>query len=182
MLITAAIALGIAALIIWLVLRPIRTPTYDLTDVTISKFLYFPTANQTLDVTANYTIVTYNGNGKIGIKYESIGVDTSYQGQVFNQQNIPGFYQGHRKTVTIPGNFTTTGFSMEPAKGALLQTDIANQNVPLLIRVNVKARLKVGALSTPTFNVHVNCDVRIQPPTPTPSQPATVISKSCKRV
>jgi hypothetical protein len=180
MLITAAIALGIAALIIWLVLRPIHTPTYDLSDVTISTFSYTPTPNPTLDAAANFTIVSYNGNGKIGIKYNSIGVDTSYQGQVFSQQTIPGFYHGHRTNATITGHFTTTGFSMDPAKGALLQTDIGNQNVPLLIRVNLKAQLKVGALTTPTFNVHVNCDVGIRPPTST--QPAAMLSKSCKRV
>lgn len=180
MLITAVIALGIAALILWLVLRPIHTPTYDLSEVTISRFLYTPTPSPKLDAAANYTIVSYNGNGKIGIKYSSIGVDTSYQGVVFNHQTIPGFYHGHRKNVTISGNFTATGFSMDSAKGALLQTDIQNQNVPLLIRVNVKARLKVGALTTPAFNVHVNCNVGIRPLTST--QPAAVLSKSCKRV
>jgi len=161
-------------------------PTYDLTNVTISKLAYSPTPNHTLDAAATYTILTYNGNGKIGIKYDTIGVDTSYQGQVFNHQNIPGFYHGHRANVSIPGNFTTAGFSMDPAKGVLLQADIAKQDVPLLIRVNVKARLKVGALTTPAFNVHVNCDIGIKPPTPavgtTPAQPAAVLSKSCKRV
>lgn len=182
-LITAAIVLGIAALIIWLMVRPIHTPTYDLHDVAISNLEY---TSHTLDAAATYTIVSYNGNRKIAIKYNSIGIDTSYRGQVFYHQVIPGFTHGHRSSVTIPGNFTVSEFPLNSLNGPLLEADIAKQDVVMLIRVNVKARLKVGTLTTPTFSVHVNCEVGIRPPIPasgsTPAQPAVVLRKTCKRV
>lgn len=180
MLITAAIGLGLAALIIWLVLRPIRTPTFEMNSITISRLVYTPTPNRTLDAAASYTVLTYNGNGKIGIKYESIGVDSSYQGQVFHHQDIPGFYHGKRQNATIAGNFSVTGYTLDPVRGAALQAEVAAQDVTLLIRVNVKAKLKIGAIYTPSFNVHVNCDVGIRPPSPTAA--AIVLRKSCKRV
>ncbi|KAG0578410.1 hypothetical protein M758_4G018500 [Ceratodon purpureus] len=179
MLITAAIGLGIAALIIWLVLRPIHMPTYDVRDVRITKFDY--TASK-LNAAATYTVVAYNGNGKIGIKYDNINIDTSYQGQVFDHTVINAFYHGHRENKTLPMSFTTpaTGFALDATKGTLLQADIVAQRVPLLMRVDVPARLKIGAITTPRFNVHVNCDVVIKPATAT--TPVQVLSQSCRKV
>jgi hypothetical protein len=124
--------------------------------------------------------VAYNGNAKIGIKYDSISIDTSYLGQVFDHAVIPGFYHGHRQNKTLPVSFTTTGFPLTATNGALLETNIQAQSVPLLMRVDVTARLKIGAITTASFKVHVNCDVVIKPPAAT--TPAQVLQQSCRRV
>jgi subtilase family serine protease len=175
----AAIGLGVAALVIWLVLRPIHTPIYNIRDVNVSKFAYSPSSHA-LDAAASYTVVAYNGNAKIGIKYDSISIDTSYLGQVFDHAVIPGFYHGHRQNKTLPVSFTTTGFPLTATNGALLETNIQAQSVPLLMRVDVTARLKIGAITTASFKVHVNCDVVIKPPAAT--TPAQVLQQSCRRV
>ncbi|KAG0589183.1 hypothetical protein KC19_1G002000 [Ceratodon purpureus] len=174
MLITAAIGLGIAALIIWLVLRPIHIPTYQLQDVTFSQFLYTP-ASHTLDATYAYTIVADNPNGKIGIQYDYINIDSSYMGHVLTPStSIPGFYHGHRNVTKIPVKFATTGFELNAVEGEALKEQMTTgSNVTLVMHVDVRAQLKIGVVRTPSYTVHVICDVNIKPPVRV-GAPATV--------
>lgn len=180
-LITAAIGVGVAALILWLVLRPIHTPTYTVGNVAVSKLDYNANSHA-LDAAATYDIFAYNGNGKIGIQYDSITIYTSYNGVTFDQGAIPGFYQGHRENKTVPVSFATPadGFALDPSNSALLQTSLAAQDVPLLMHVDVAARLKIGLIKTPRFHVHVNCNVNIKPPTST--SPAQILKQSCTKI
>ncbi|XP_024374458.1 NDR1/HIN1-like protein 1 [Physcomitrium patens] len=180
MLITAAIVLGITALIIWLVLRPVHMPRYNIQDVNVVRFAY-NSVPRTLDSEVRYVVNANNPNGKIGIRYETITIDTVYMTQNLNQHSIPGFYHGHRNVTLKPASFSTTGLPLDPGTGAILEGHIATGDVPLVMRVRVKFNLKIGAITTPTFTVKVNCNVHIKPPIGT--TPASVLgSPTCKRV
>jgi hypothetical protein len=179
LLITMILVLGLAALIIWLVLRPIYAPDYSLVDAEINTLSYSTTTNS-LDANFLYTINATNRNAKIGFKYDVINLDTSYSGADFGKSSIPGFYNGHQNTTTISSSFNVTGFALTPTLGTSFLNDVKNSSIPLQLRVSVKARIKVGLLTTFPFWVHANCDGRVSPPTATGS--GKLLSKSCKIV
>lgn len=178
-LITAVIGLGVAALIIWLVLRPIHTPSYEVRDATFSQFRYHPTSH-TLDAAFAYTVVADNPNRKIGVRYDSINIDTAYMGQTLTPSTtIPGFYHGHRNVTKIPVKFSTTGFELDTAAGDTLNDQLTTgSTVTLAMRVDVQAQLKIGIVRTPWYTVHVNCDVNIKPPVEAGASAAV----ACKKV
>lgn len=179
LLITMILVLGVATLIVWLVLRPIYAPDYSLVDAEINTLSYSTTSNS-LDANFLYTINATNRNAKIGFKYDVINLDTSYSGADFGQSSIPGFYNGHRNTTTISSSFNVTGFALTPTLGTSFLNDVKNSSIPLQLRVSVKARIKVGLLTTFPFWVHANCDGRVSPPTATGS--GKLLSKSCSIV
>nr|XP_024391469.1 NDR1/HIN1-like protein 3 [Physcomitrium patens]PNR43333.1 hypothetical protein PHYPA_015713 [Physcomitrium patens] len=181
MLITAAIVLGITALILWLVLRPIHTPKYDVEDFRVGAFVYNPTP-RSLDSQVSFIIKADNPNGKIGIKYESVDIDTQYQSQFLGTTPVAaGYYHGHRNITRFPVTIATKGLILDPTTGATLQGHIATGDIPLLLHVRARFNLKIGAITTPSYTVKVNCDVNIKPPTATTS--ATVLrAPTCKKV
>lgn len=165
---------GIAILVLWLVLKPIHLPKYSLNDVDIVNFSVEPN-NSTLDADFIYNITADNPNKKIGIKYDYIDLVTSYNGQDFGQSSIPGFYQGHRNTTVLTSELKVQDFQLQQSSASALQSQIQANSVPLHVRANARAHVKIGKYTSHGFKVRVDCDVDLAV-TPT----ARLISKSCK--
>lgn len=183
-LVAVVVILGITALVLWLVLRPIHAPTYSINDIQIKTFSVGSsnsTANNattTLSADLLYNITATNPNKHIGIKYDKINIATSYDGEVFAQNTVPSFYSGHQNVTTIVSEFNVTNFALSSTAGSALVTAVQSNSVPLHTRADAKVRVKIGSYTSFAVWVHVDCDVSIKPPSGSTS--ASVISKSCK--
>ncbi|XP_022717939.1 protein NDR1-like [Durio zibethinus] len=103
---TSILTLGLAALSIWLYLRT-SNPKCSI------QTLYLPsldrTLNLTTDPTLNLTLRLDNPNQAKGIKYDPLIVtvyDFPNKSSVIGNILMPGFYQGHKKKATKPGQGT----------------------------------------------------------------------------
>lgn len=183
----ALVMLGIAALVLWLVLRPIEAPKYSLDSLDLKTFSVnkmSSSSSSTLDANFVYTVTATNPNRKIGIKYDEIAIDTSYNGVVFGHSSVPSFYQGHRNTTTFTSEFDVRnvalgsgGQSGSNNNLSSLTTDYQKGSVALHTHANAKLRVKIGAYTSFAVWVHVDCDVVVATSS---SSPATVTSKTCK--
>ena len=172
------ILVGITILVLWLVLRPVHLPKYSLNDVDITNFSVVPNSAKTgynLNSNIVYNITAENPNHKIGIKYDYINLQTSYDGQVFAQSSIPEFYQGHRNTTVLSSAVTVTDFPLQSGTNvAALQS--SENNLPLKFQATAKVHVRIGKYTSPGFKVRVDCDVNVN----VAVTPAQLLSKSCK--
>lgn len=176
------VALGIFALVFWLVVRP-KTPHYDVEDVKLSGLSITPNGDLSsglgfqLDATTSYTVQARNPNKHIGIYYDTININVESEGVTIGKGSVAGFYQGHQNTTTISGQLKPDNLPLSSAVATALQTAQKNGNIPLYVTVDVRVRVKVGSLKTPHFWVHVRCNVNVNPLKTSGSQ---ILSKSCK--
>lgn len=169
--------LGVAALITWLVLRPVHAPRYSIEDLQMKTFSV--TAENALDVDAVYRIRAENPNGKLGFEYGVIDMETSYDGHVFGRSAIAAFSQGHRNVTSLTSQVVVKNFAFVPASvGSALATDVRRGSVALHARGSTRVRVKIGAITSFAVRISVDCDLTVKPPTAT--SPGSVISKTCK--
>ncbi|OMO80553.1 hypothetical protein CCACVL1_12896 [Corchorus capsularis] len=78
----------------------------------LSLSIYLPSLTlNTTDPTLNFTLRLENPNKDKGIKYAPVNVtfyDFPNRSHVIGSGQIPGFYQGHKKKATKPGNTTAS--------------------------------------------------------------------------
>lgn len=172
LLVTFILLLGIAILVLWLVLRPIHLPKYSLDNSNMRNFSVGQ--GSTLNADIVYNITANNPNRKIGIEYDAINLETSYDGQVFGHSAIPGFYQGHQNITSVASELNVTNFPLRTSSATTLSSQIQSNSVPLFVRADAKVRVKIGTHTSSAFWVRVDCDVVVG------VKPAKLISKSCR--
>jgi len=180
------VAVGILVLVLWLVYNP-KLPHYTVQDAQIVKLnvnsrngsstVGQPLQNPVLNTDILFTVQARNPNHKIGISYHQIRIDGTYQGTSVGQCNIPGFYQSVDNTTTLTAELRVTNSQLTDSEGTALQTDIDNNDIGLLGRVDVKVGVKIGGWTTPHVWIHVGCNIQVSPPTS--PQGAKLLSKTC---
>ncbi|KAL3679872.1 hypothetical protein R1sor_022828 [Riccia sorocarpa] len=182
LLVAIIIALGIAALVFYLVVHP-KAPKYNVQDVRLASFSVSPasstdlSAGFLLNAVTTYEVEARNPNGKIGIYYDTINIDVLSEGVSIGAGSIPPFYQGHRNTTLIVRELRASNVPLKSAVGNALQSAQQSGRIPLYVEVDVRARVKVGSWTSPHFWVRVRCDVAVNPNVGSGSQ---VVSKKCK--
>lgn len=167
------VALGIAALIFWLVVRP-KLPDYEVTNVRLSG-LETSLLSGTVNTNVSFTLDTYNPNKRMGFYYDDIDVRVEALGVVVGQGELPSFYQGHKNRTIIDGNLQSPQIALPTDKrDALLQAS-TDARLPLNVAVDVKTRIKVGSVKTSKIKVKVRCVVVTNPTLPDNQ----VISRKC---
>jgi hypothetical protein len=181
LLVTSIVVLGIAALIVWLILRPIRAPQYTVENIQFQSFNLStpPQQSGVLNSDILLTIQANNPNKKIGIIYESITTTAFFDGNELGSGVIPPFYQGHQNITTVTSHLSIVNYALTQSDSDSLKTDIGHNSVPLEVRTSVKAKVKIGAFKSFSFWVHVTCNLNFSPPSLS-SPNGTVINKSCK--
>lgn len=172
LLLAVVLLAGLTILILWLVLKPVHLPKYSLDNIDIVNFAVGK--NNTLNADFVYNITAENPNRKIGIKYDYIDLETSYNGQLFGRSSIPGFYQGHQNTTVLSSELKVQDYALQASSATALTTQISDNSVPLHVRANAKVHVRIGKYTSPGFKVRVDCDVTMG------VSPAKLISKSCK--
>ncbi|KAJ8570613.1 hypothetical protein K7X08_037585 [Anisodus acutangulus] len=157
---TILIILGVAALVVWLVLRPNKVKFY-VTDATLTQF-DLSTTNNTLyyDLALNMTI--RNPNKRIGIYYDSIEARAMYQGERFASQNLEPFYQGHKNTSTLSPVFKGQSLVLLGDREKSNYNNEKNSGVyEMEVKLYMRIRLKAGRIKTHKIKPKIECDFKV---------------------
>ncbi|GLJ55495.1 hypothetical protein SUGI_1191670 [Cryptomeria japonica] len=148
LLITLIIVVGIAALVIWLVLRPSK-PKFYVDTVQFSNIINSTSSNIVLGMSIR------NANKKIGIYYDALRVSAYYSGGgTVGVDALEEFYQGHKNTTTLRPLIISVGNVYLPRS-----TSMGVEDVELKLRSRV--RFRVGKVKTNRFKLKVKCYVSV---------------------
>ncbi|KAF9597425.1 hypothetical protein IFM89_026005 [Coptis chinensis] len=154
------VALGIAALIFWFVVRPTKME-YTVVSTDLQRF------DLVNNNTIHYNLTLYmdvrNPNKRIGIYYDQLDFIASYTAwNRFAWAGVPRYYQGHRNTTNLRVNFqgqqllvlppwTRDSFNLEKSRGYF----------GIAIRVYSQIRFKVAGSITGSFKPYADCVLSI---------------------
>jgi len=126
-----------------------------------------------------FTITAENSNKRLGFKYESIGIESSYRGHVFGHSEVAKFSLAHGKVTKLESKFVVEDYVLTPGTlGESLAADVKGARVGIHVHAKAKVRVKVGAVTSFPVKVFVDCEVAVKPPQGT--DPSSVIEKTCK--
>ncbi|XP_002976870.2 NDR1/HIN1-like protein 6 [Selaginella moellendorffii] len=170
-------ALGIAALVIWLVLRP-KAPKYTVQDVRINA-LNVTSGSRSVDTDIVLGIRAENPNKRITIKYGGIHTRVFFLGTQIGAGSIAPFTQPRRNVTVVSAPIRGSGVLVSQPTASSLRASVDRSSIPLVVDVNVRAKIKTGSASTFWFRVRVRCAIRVS----SPASPggARMLSKNCKR-
>lgn len=188
LLLTALILLGLAALIIWLVLRPIHKPTWAVEDVQVitlnvqnqsggSRRLQTYNTSPLMNADLFFTLKATNPNKKMDVIYDKIDVSAAYATAAFGQTSIPPFTQGKANSTTVKTELKAMSVVVTPNLGSALQGDINSDSIIFQIYVDAKARMKIGSYKSFRYGVKATCQVSVTGPKS--GRPGTMITKTC---
>lgn len=175
------VLLGIIAAIIYLSLHP-KFPVVTLDSVKVWRFSAVGGVdaggeNPVLNVDLDFRLLASNPNNRLGMNYQELEMLVSFQNTTFPIASMPPFVQSKKNSSVISTRVMAANAALQVDDGALLQYDIARNDVPLRALIDVKACAQSGRWRTPSFRVHYVCDFRIAPP----SRNLPLLGKSCKR-
>ncbi|XP_071709475.1 NDR1/HIN1-like protein 6 [Rutidosis leptorrhynchoides] len=158
LIIVLIICVGILAAIVYFGFDP-KIPKYSVDGLTITRF---GLDNDTsLYAQFNVNITARNPNSKIGIYYENGSkLSVSYMGTNLCEGSLPKFYQGHKNTTVL--DVALTGQTRDA--GGLMNSLLAQQqtgSVPLVLRVRVPVKIKLGNLKLPKWKPVVRCKLDV---------------------
>lgn len=173
--------LGIIAAIIYLSLRP-KYPVVTLDSVKVWRFSAVGGAdaggeNPVLNLDLDFGLLASNPNKRLGMSYQEMEMLVSFENTTFPIASMPPFFQSKKNSSVISTRVMAANAALQVDDGALLQYDIAKNDIPLRAVIDVKACAQSGRWRTPSFRVHYVCDFRIAPP----SKNLPLLGKSCKR-
>ncbi|XAR69820.1 hypothetical protein NMG60_11001545 [Bertholletia excelsa] len=145
----------IVILLIWAILQP-RKPRFILQDVTV--FAFNVSAPNLLTSNMQVTIYSRNPNDKIGIYYDRLDVYATYQNQQITYYTaIPSVYQGHKDVNVWSPFISGNNVPVAPYNGIALSQDQSDGTIGLLIKIDGRARFKVGTYVSKKYHLHVRC-------------------------
>ncbi|CAN6810169.1 hypothetical protein YC2023_034107 [Brassica napus] len=158
-LITLAIVVGIAALIIWLIFRP-NAIKFHVTDAKLTQFTLGTDNNLRYNLDLNFTI--RNPNRRIGVYYDQIEVRGYYGDQRFGVSNVSPFYQGHKNTTVVGTNIA--GQSLVVLNGGDMRDmdeDVKSGIYRIDAKLRLKIRFKFGLIKSWKFKPKIRCDLKV---------------------
>ncbi|CAA2985978.1 NDR1/HIN1-like protein 13 [Olea europaea var. sylvestris] len=167
------VTVAIAAGVLYLVFRP-EAPKYTITSVAIKgmNLTSVPFTSPVFDV----SIRAENPNDKIGIYYSKNSVVNVFYNDVkLGDGVLPSFYQP-KNNVTM---FQTALKGSNIVLGGAVKTSLRNgQNenrVPLVMRLKVHVKFKVGSMKTWEITIKVRCDIIVD----SLNDKSNIVSKDC---
>jgi hypothetical protein len=157
--------------LIWIILRPTK-PRFILQDATVFAFnlsstgetpsSIVPTPN-TLTLTIQVTLSSFNPNSKIGIYYHKLDAYASYRGQQISlATELPQTYQGHRDVAVWSPILYGAAVPVSPYLSGILRQDQTSGGVLVNIKVNGRVKWKVGTWVSGRYHIDVNCPAFIR--------------------
>jgi len=158
-LITFIIVIGVAALVIWLVLRPSTLKVYVET-VSVPKF---NVTGNGLNSSIALMMSIRNGNKKIGIYYDVLHFSAYYGGsEMIGYTQVEGFYQGHKNTSTVDAVLTSDPSLVLPSTVSnSLASDKSVGVVDVEVRMRSRIRVKVGKIKSRRFTMKAKCHLSL---------------------
>lgn len=154
---TLILIIGIAALVIWLVLRPSR-PKVFVETVSVSEF---DVTNNGLNSSIALEMSIRNGNKKIGIYYDVLQLSAYYGGsEMIGHTWVEGFYQGHKNTTALRPVLTSNPYLYLPSTVSKnLSSEKSKGVVEVEVRMRSRIRIKVGKIKSRRFTMKAKCQI-----------------------
>ncbi|WZZ92055.1 hypothetical protein YC2023_120634 [Brassica napus] len=157
--ITIAILLGIAALIIWLIFRP-NAIKFHVADAKLTQFTLGADNNLRYNLDLNFTI--RNPNRRIGVYYDQIEVRGYYGDQRFGNGNVAPFYQGHKNTTEVGSKLEGQGLVvLNGGDRKDLDEDLKSGIYRIDAKLRLRVRFKFGLIKSWRFKPKVRCDLKV---------------------
>ncbi|KAJ0028313.1 hypothetical protein Pint_36145 [Pistacia integerrima] len=177
LIITVVFIVGLAALIIWLIFRPINPIKFHVTDVSLTEFNL--TSNNNLQYKLAVNITIRNPNKKIGVYYDRIEARVYYEGQRLDSNELTPFYQGHKNTSVL----STVFEGQQLLLGEDLQ-DFNKEKPTGIYSIDVKLYLKIRFklskfVKTPKFKPKIKCDLKVPMSNSNDTAPAGYKATKC---
>ncbi|KAI3956749.1 hypothetical protein MKW92_027015 [Papaver armeniacum] len=141
------LGLGLVALVIWLILRPVDPLQFRIDDASLTQFNV--TDNNILHYNLALALNLRNPNKKIGVHYDQIEVRAFYGGQRFDSVMLTPFYQGHKNTTILHPVFR--GQRLLPSVLGEYNKDKTDGKFKLKVKLYLKLRFKVGFVNIPAL-------------------------------
>lgn len=157
--ITFIFVIGVAALVIWLVLRP-STPKVYVETVSVPKF---NVTGNGLNSSIALMMSIRNGNKKIGIYYDVLQFSAYYGGsEMIGYTQVEGFYQGHKNTSTVGAVLTSDPSLVLPSTVSnSLSSDKSKGVVEVEVTMRSRIRMKVGKIKSRRFTMKAKCHLSL---------------------
>ncbi|KAH7554159.1 hypothetical protein ACOSP7_028816 [Xanthoceras sorbifolium] len=156
--VTIVALVGLAALIVWLIFRPINKIKFHANDISLTQFNL--TTNQNLDYKLALNITIRNPNKKIGVYYDRIEARAYFDDRRLKSMFLTPFYQGHKNTTVL-----TTVFE---GQQLLLADEIQEFNedktsgiYSIDVKLYLRIRFKLGRVKTPRFRPRIKCELKV---------------------
>ena len=194
LLVILLIILGLITFIVWLVLRPIHSPSWEVDDVKVVTINVqsFTTRRRLTDINAakNWGITTFllnadivvalracNRNRHMEVIYERIDMRVAYATAVFGRVMVPGFTQAKSNVTYVGTELKAMSVPVSFVLANALQSDIQSGGLDFAVSVDVRARVKIGGYKSLGFGVKTTCSVSTT--TPSSNHPGQVMTKTC---
>ncbi|XP_058087554.1 NDR1/HIN1-like protein 10 [Magnolia sinica] len=156
---TIVVVLGIAALVIWLVLRPskvkvhVDSATLTQFNLTNSNNLYY---NLSLDIAIR------NPNKRIGIYHDKLEANAYYEGQRFDYVPLPTFYEGHKNTTSLYPVFTgQAAIPLQSSDVVVFNRENGDGLFSIDVKIYARIRFKIGSIKTNRYKPSFKCELRV---------------------
>ncbi|KAB1222555.1 Protein YLS9 [Morella rubra] len=156
---TVLIIIGLAALVVWLVLRP-NNLKFNVTDASLTQFNL--DSNNTLQYNLALNITVRNPNKRIGIYYDTIQANAYYEDQRFNTVTLTPFYQGHKNTSVLTPAFDGQQLVLlGTSELSTFNSEKSNGIYSIDVKLNLRIRTKMGLIKIGHFKPKINCDLKV---------------------
>ncbi|KAJ8900043.1 hypothetical protein K2173_024158 [Erythroxylum novogranatense] len=159
LIVTAAIIIGVAIFVFWLIVRPNRVK-FHVTDSNLSQFNF--TANNTLQYNLALNVTIRNPNKKIGIYYDSIEARAFYEDHRLNSVFLTPFYQGHKNTTVLNPVFRGQQLVLLTSdESSQFNEDKTSGVYDIYVKLYLRIRFKVGKFKTGKLKPKIGCDLKV---------------------
>ncbi|KAI4355509.1 hypothetical protein L6164_004273 [Bauhinia variegata] len=169
--------IGVAGVAVYLLYRPHR-PSFTVTSLKLSYLNL--TSSSTLNSKFDLNITARNPNKKIVFFYKPTSISLFSNDVDVGDGTIPAFEHGKRNTTLLKASILSSGQELDSEAASQLKTNMKSKNgLPLTVRLDTKAKAKMGGLKTPNVGIRVTCE-GIKVTLPAGKKPATASTSNAK--
>ncbi|KAF7851915.1 hypothetical protein BT93_L1629 [Corymbia citriodora subsp. variegata] len=155
------ITLGLAALIFWLIFRPVNLVKFNVTEAELTRF-NLTTNNSVLNYDLKLNLTIRNPNKKIGVYYNRLEARAFYGDQRLGVADVAPFYQGHKNTSMVSPAFRgQRGVVLSATDLSSFDSDKKAGGYDIKVKLYLKVKFKPGSLKTFSFKPKVKCDLKV---------------------
>ncbi|XP_076947473.1 uncharacterized protein LOC143619422 [Bidens hawaiensis] len=159
-------------LVIVLAVKP-KKPQFNLQQLTLQYLNPNPTDSNNVVLTFRMLFNAKNDN-IAGIKYSDSTFTIMYRGVPVGRGVVRGFYQAARTEKSVATTVSVDRSKLLQADAEALVRDVSvNDRVELRVMGDVKARIRVIGITSPTVQVSIDCAIVISP------SKQSLVSKQC---
>ncbi|XP_076887668.1 NDR1/HIN1-like protein 13 [Bidens hawaiensis] len=154
-------------LVILFAVKP-KKPDFNLQQVSV-QYINLDSNNPPSPSAASLSLAirmlfTAKNDNKVGIKYEASTFNIMYRGIPLGRGTVPGFYQPAHSVRQVQTTVTVDRVNLMQADAADLIKDVLlYDRVELRIMGDVRAKIRIGGLTSPAVQVSIDCTITISP-------------------